>query len=69
MDRRDGYYWNRKNGANWARTSASSKNFSGETGRSSNGGENDERGDHQLKKNRQVYSVEGADAVTLVSPS
>ena len=60
---RDGYYWNRKNGANRARTSASSVNSSSRTGWSSNGGENDERGVHQLEENRQVSSVEEADAV------
>ena len=35
---------------------------SSETGRSSTGGQNDEHGVHNLKLNRQVYSVEGADA-------
>ena len=38
-----GYYWNRKNGANRARTSASSKHFTRRTGWSSNGAENNDR--------------------------
>src|SRR5207249_887330 len=42
---------------------ASSRKFSSGTGRSSTGGENDERGVPQPGQNRQVYSVEGADAV------
>lgn len=42
----------RKNGANRGWTSASSENFSSETGKSSNTGENDERGVHQLEQNR-----------------
>jgi hypothetical protein len=60
---RDGYYWKAKEGADRARTSASSKNFSSRTGWCSNGGENEERGVHQLPQNQQVHSVEGADAV------
>jgi len=53
----------RRNGANRAKTSGSSKNFFGGTLWSSNGGENDERGVHRLEQNQLVYSVEGADAV------
>ena len=62
-------YWNRKNGANRAKSSASSQNSSSETGKSSTGGENDERGVARPLfrawsfHHWQVYSVKGADAV------